>query len=151
MLQWQLAISYFSWPNIVFTVTFIGLLSILTNLLSQNLQIILLILPILFLIKLETIISVRSYRKNKKIKELFNFSNSGIVIMSFQSSIFKSHVALPFHGFILFILASSLWGMNDLAANYIFTFLSILFGASLIVHSLTICKAWKIKSKTAMI
>lgn len=150
-LQWRLLKTYFSWPRIVLTSILIILTSLLINLLSWNLQVIVLIIPLLFLIVLGAIISVRAHRKNKTIKTLFNFRNSGIFILSFQSSNFIGHVIWPVHALNLFILAPKNLGMHDVSAVYIFNSISILFGAYLILHSLTIFEAWKIKSKTALI
>ncbi|PZX48656.1 hypothetical protein [Algoriphagus chordae] len=150
-LQWQLAKSYFSWPRMIFTSILVVLIATLINLLAWDFQLIVLLIPLVFLIALGIIISVRTHRKNKAIKKLFNFKNSGIFILSFQSSNFISHVIWPVHSLNLFILAPRIWGMHDVVAVYIINMICILFGAYLILHSLTIFEAWKIKSKTSLI
>jgi hypothetical protein len=150
-IQWKLAKSYFSWPRMAFTLSFLILISYLITSFAWQPQVILFILPLLFLISLGMIISVRSNRNNKEIKKLFNFRNSGIFINSFQSSNFISHITLPLHAFTAILLAPRIWSGQDFAPDYVLNGIGIAFGLYLILHSLTIFEAWKIKSKTSLI
>lgn len=150
-LQWQLAKSYFSWPRMIFTVSFLFLISYLITSFAWQLQVVLFTIPLLFLITLGIILSMRSYRKNKAIKKIFNFRNSGIFIWSFQNSNFLNHITLPWHAFTLVLLAPRIWAGQNFAPDYILNGIGIAFGLYLILHSLTIFEAWKIKSKTALI
>jgi len=150
-LQWQLAKSYFSWPRMIFTLSLLVLISYLITSITWKLQVILFILPLLFLLTFGIVLSMRSYRNNKEIKKIFNFRNSGIFIMSFQNSNFLNHITLPLHAFTIVLLAPRIWAGQNFAPDYILNGIGIAFGLYLILHSVTILEAWKIKSKSALI
>jgi hypothetical protein len=150
-VQWRLAKSYFTWPKMAFTLAFLILISYCIVTSAWQLQVILFILPLLFLISLGVTLHVRSCRKNKEIKKLFNFRNSGIFILSFQSSNFLNYIQFPFHSFLLLLLTSRVWELQSVLPEYVFHAICIVVGFYLVLHSVAILEAWKIKSKTALL
>ncbi len=148
--QWTLLKSYFSWPKMVFTLILIGGITILVNLLTIKMQLLILFgLPIVYLTVLLFWILFRTYKKISPIKEVFK--ETDLKISSIFSNQFVAFISLPLHFYNFFLNVPRIFGMDKLIPEYILNYLSITFCFVIYLHCISSYEAWKIKSKTALI
>lgn len=94
--QWTLVKSYFSWPKMVFTLILIGGITLLVNLMTHKMQLLVLFgLPIVYLGAFLFWILFRTYKKISPIKEIFKVTD--LKISSIFSNQFISFISLPLH------------------------------------------------------
>lgn len=148
--QWGLIKSYFSWPKMVFTLFLIGGITLLVNLMTHKMQLMVLFgLPIVYLTAFLVFVLVRTHKKIRPIKK--TFQGSGLIINSIFSSQFIVFLSLPLHLYNFFLNVPRIFGIDKLIPEYLWNYLSITFCFILYLHCLSSYEAWKIKSKTAMI
>lgn len=149
-LQWAVIKSYFTWPRMVFTLTLIGILTILVDMLAWKTQVLVFFgIPLVYIAVFMVFILVRTRMKTKQIRKLFN--TPYLKVSSSYSSHFLIHLAIPFNFFNVFINLPRIFGLHQIIPDYLINFLSVTFCFIIVLHSLTISEAWKIKSKTAFI
>lgn len=148
--QWGLIKSYFSWPKMVFTLILIGCITVLVNLLTSKMQLLILLgLPIVYLGAFLFWILFRTHKKITTIKE--TFKDTGLKITSIFSNQFITFLSLPLHFYNFFLNVPRIFGMDKLIPEYLLNYLSITFCFIIYIHCISSYEAWKIKSKTALI
>jgi hypothetical protein len=148
--QWGLIKSYFSWPKMVFTLIFIGGITLLVNLMTHKMQLMILFgLPIVYLTAFLVFVLVRTHNKIKPIKK--TFQDTELKISSIFSNQFITFVSLPLHFYNFFLNVPRIFGMDKLIPEYLLNYLSITFCFIIYLHCISAYEAWKIKSKTALL
>lgn len=148
--QWELIKSYFSWPKMVFTLILIGGITILVNLMTSKMQLMVLFsLPIVYLTAFLFIILARTHRKIKPIKK--TFQDTELKISSIFSNQFIAFISLPLHFYNFFLNGPRIFGLDKLVPEFLLNYLSITFCLIIYLHCILSYEAWKIKSKTALI
>lgn len=148
--QWSLIKSYFSWPKMVFTLFLIGGITVLVNLLTSKIQLMILLgLPIVYLGVFLFLILFRTHKKISLIKETFKCTD--LKISSLFSNQFILFMSLPLHFYNFFLNVPRMFGIDKLIPEYLLNYLSIAFCFVIYLHCVSTYEAWKIKSKTALI
>ncbi|TFV93143.1 hypothetical protein E4S40_12825 [Algoriphagus kandeliae] len=148
--QWTLIKSYFSWPKMAFTLALVGILTLLVNILTWKMQVIILFLvPLVYLVGFMLYITYRSRKKTKAIRTLFG--NSGIRVRSVFSNHFTSYLTLPLHFYNVFLNLPRVFGLDKLVPDYLVNYLSVTCCFIVVIHSLSSYEAWKLKSKSAFV
>lgn len=148
--QWGLIKSYFSWPKMVFTLIFIGGITLLVNLLTHKMQLMILFgLPIVYMTTFLVFVLVRTHKKIKPIKK--TFQDTELKISSIFSNQFITFLSLPLHFYNFFLNVPRIFGVDKLIPEYLLNYLSITFCFIIYLHCISSYEAWKIKSKTALI
>lgn len=148
--QWKVLKSYFSWPRFLFTTVILASLTVLVNALPFKTQILVLFgLPLVYLAGFALMVNVRNRERLSPIKNLLGGQANRI------SSIFNSKLTLsivfPLHFYNLFLNLPRIFGWTEMIPDGILNLLSVGFCFLVVLHSLSIYEAWKIKSKTALI
>jgi len=148
--QWSLLKSYFSWPKMVFTLILIGGITLLVNLMTHKMQLLILFgLPIVYLGAFLFWILFRTYKKISPIKEVFK--DTDLKISSIFSNHFIAFISLPLHFYNFFLNVPRIFGVDKLIPEHLLNFLSVSFCFVIYLHCYSSYEAWKIKSKTALI
>jgi len=148
--QWSLLKSYFSWPKMVFTLILIGGITLLVNLMTHKMQLLILFgLPIVYLGAFLFWILFRTYKKISPIKEVFK--DTDLKISSIFSNQFIAFISLPLHFYNFFLNVPRIFGLDKLIPEYLLNYLSITFCLIIYLHCISAYEAWKIKSKTALL
>lgn len=148
--QWTLLKSYFSWPKMVFTLILIGGITLLVNLMTHKMQLLVLFgLPIVYLGAFLVFVLVRTHIKIKPIKK--TFQETDLKISSILSNQFIAFISLPLHFYNFFLNVPRIFGLDKLIPEYLLNYLSITFCLIIYLHCISAYEAWKIKSKTALI
>lgn len=148
--QWTLVKSYFSWPKMVLTLVLIGGMTVLINLITTKMQLLILFaLPIIYLTAFLVFVLVRTHQKIRPIKQ--TFKSTGLKISSIFSAQFVTFLSLPLHFYNFFLNVPRVFGLDKLIPEYLLNYLSITFCIVIYLHCISSFEAWKIKSKTALI
>ena len=148
--QWGLIKSFFSWPKLVFTFFLITTITLLANSLEAKLQRMLLVMPpLFFLLGFMVFVGTVSWLRIRRIKQLFN--DSGLKIDSTFSQYFVTYLLLPFSIINLGIYSPNQLVSYDFLPDYLSNFSVVSFSFFLYIYSISAYKAWKIKSKTALL
>ncbi|RAI92148.1 hypothetical protein [Algoriphagus yeomjeoni] len=148
--QWQVIKSYFTWPRFIFTISIVVILSLLVNLLTFKAQILLLFgLPIVYLAGFALFVNYQNRERMSPIRNLLDKHVKKITSI-FNSKLTVS-IVFPLHFYNLFLNVPRLFGWTEMIPDSILNLLSIVFCFLMVLHSLSIYEAWKIKSKTALI
>ncbi|UZD22479.1 hypothetical protein PBT90_03430 [Algoriphagus halophytocola] len=148
--QWQVVKTYFTWPRFIFTITMVAFLSLLVNLLAFKTQIVLLFgLPLAYLAGFALLVNLQNRERMGPIKNILGKHVKKI------TSIFNAKLTLsivfPLHFYNLFLNLPRLFGWTDMIPESTLNLLSVGFCFLMVLHSLSIYEAWKIKSKTALV
>lgn len=148
--QWKLIKGYFSWPKIVFTISILIAITVLANTLDEKIRGMILFMPTLIFLSVfivyEVIMTMISLKKIKKI-----FEGSELKISSIFSRYFLTYLLLPILIFNILINPTTKFGTGNLLENYQSNYLIVTLSFCLCLFSITLYKAWKIKSKTALL
>ncbi len=151
-LQWKLIKSYFTWPKILSTTVFLGILFSLSQVLTPKAFIFSIIIPFMIIVQAFNIYLLFSAkRKYKDLRTIFNFKSTGLLLNSAESNGLSVAIGAPISVYNLLIFAPRFFDLN-FGISIQTLFLILVFIAFLIsVISFSAYEAWKIKSKTALL
>lgn len=147
-LQWSIFKTYFTWPRMLASATFLIFLLTLWGNIESRTKGLSLILPLVLIILMTAWIYFISYRKVTKIKKMIPSEKR--IESSYLSNIMMQ-LSLLMSTFNLIILVPKILDFpNFLDSNF---FLVASFSLFIIYtgYTLTLFEAWKIKSKTSLI
>ena len=147
-LQWKIFKSQLSWPKSMFTVTTLSLISYLWTTIDGRTRTVVILVPLGIILLLVAWISIKSTVKVRSLKKTLGVSN---YLQSDYLKIILGQWSLILSTLTLGVLAPKNLGLIDPFTNpyyeYITFFLAIIYWG----YFLTLLKAWKIKTKTALI
>lgn len=148
--QWKIVKSYFSWPRFLFTATILALLTFVVNSFSFKNQVLLLFgLPLIYIAGFALYVNFRNKEKLAFIKKIFGYKIRKII--SIANSKLMVSIVFPLHFYNLFLNVPRLFGWTENIPDLYLNLFSIVFCFVIILHSLSIYEAWKIKFKTALV
>ena len=146
-LQWSIFKTYFTWPRIVATAVFIAFLIFVWNTIDSQTQIKAIVLVTFICILSSIGFYINSFRKVRGIKKLIKSNKT--IESSYASTIMIQGMLMQSIFHILFFVPDL--GFANIIESEYFGPISLCIFFTYIGLTLTLIRAWKIKSKTALI
>lgn len=151
-LQWKIIKSYFTWPKILSTATFIGILFILSQVLSAKVFVYTSFIPFLIITQVFHIyLLILSRKKYSKLRSVFNFRSTGRMLSSAETNGLSVAIGTPLSLLNLLLLSPRILDFELGITTNSFLLILVLFSFLISIISFSAYEAWKIKSKTALI
>jgi hypothetical protein len=148
-IQWTISKSYFSWPKIISTALVVFILILLFQNLEGKTKGFAVVVPFGLIVLLMAFIGIKSFLKVRRIKNTIGTTSK--VQSSFLTTILRQY-SLTLGFFNLFVTIPRLLFDRVVWLNSpYFTIASFLLCLFYIGYLFSLMKAWKIKSKTALI
>ncbi|PZX48657.1 hypothetical protein [Algoriphagus chordae] len=146
-LQWSIFKTYFTWPRIVATAVFVAILIFVWNTIDSQTQIKAIVLVTIICILSSIGFYINSFRKARGFKKLIKSNKT--IESSYASTIMVQGMLMQSLFHILFFVPNL--GFANIIESEYFGPISLCIFFIYISLTLTLIRAWKIKSKTALI
>ena len=151
-LQWKIIKSYFTWPKILSTATFFGILFILSQVLSAKVFVYTSFIPFLIITQVFHIyLLILSRKKYSKLRSVFNFRSTGRMLSSAETNGLSVAIGTPLSLLNLLLLSPRILDFELGITTNSFLLILVLFSFLISIISFSAYEAWKIKSKTALL
>ena len=151
-LQWKLIKSYFTWPKILSTTIFFGILFSLGQVLTPKIFTFSTIIPLVIIIQAFNFYLLFSARKKYQgLRSIFSFKSTGLWLNSAESNSLSVAIGTPMSVFNLLIFVPRIFDLNLGISNQTLFLILVIIAFFISVISFSAYEAWKIKSKTALL